>query len=268
MTTVRRLNWTFGRRKPRDWINADREEGPGTDIVSDIIADGLPLETGSIEYVSSHHTLEQFTIHELRSALRELRRVLKPGGTLRLGVADLDKAIDVYKNGQSNYFWSWDWKSLGGRFITQVLNHNVVRTPLMYEFVDELLQAAGFANVCRVAYRQTTGHHPEIVALDTRPDDSFFVEATKPFAIQAAEKTQPRGANQVHVSWTMDPSTTLTVTWHTAGEESGAAVEYRQRSGAWSRISATATKSPGTGFLHRATLSNLIRTQIRISGGE
>ena len=261
MTTVRRLNWTFGRRKPRDWINADREEGPGTDIVSDIIADGLPLETGSIEYVSSHHTLEQFTIHELRSALRELRRVLKPGGTLRLGVADLDKAIDAYKNGQSNYFWSWDWKSLGGRFITQVLNHNVVRTPLTYEFVDELLQAAGFANVCRVAYRQTTGHHPEIVALDTRPDDSFFVEATKPFAIQAAEKTQPRGANQVHVSWTMDPVQPSRLRGTRPEKNRAPRWRTRQRSGAWSRISATATKSPGTGFLHRATLSISSRTQ-------
>ena len=257
MTTVRRLNWTFDRNKPRDWINADREEGPGTDIVSDIIVDGLLLETGSIEYISSHHTLEQFKIHELRSALRELQRVLKPGGMLRLGVADLDKAIDAYMNGQSNYFWTWNWKSLAGRFITQVLNHNVVRTPLTYEFVDELLQAAGFSNICRVAYRQTTGHHPEIVALDKRPDDSFFVEATKPFAIQTAEKTQPRGANQVHVSWTMDPRTTLTVTWHTGGEESGSGVEYRQPGGEWSRITATATKSPGNGFLHRATLSNL-----------
>ncbi len=43
----------------------------------------------------------------------------------------------------------------------------------------ELLRKAGFGDVRRVAYRQTASPYPEIVELDARPEESFYVEAFK-----------------------------------------------------------------------------------------
>ena len=105
--------------------------------------------------------------------------MLKPGGVLRLCLPDLDRAIAAYQSGQREYFHMWDWDTVAGNFITHVLWYNLTRTPFTYEFAEELLKKAGFAGVIRVGYRQTASPHPEIVELDGRPAESFYLEATK-----------------------------------------------------------------------------------------
>src|SRR3954454_15839771 len=80
---VRRLNWGCGPNPPADWINAGKLEGPGIQISRDIL-DGLPLEDDSMQYVVSIHALQDLPYLDVVPALRELRRVLEPGGVLRL----------------------------------------------------------------------------------------------------------------------------------------------------------------------------------------
>ena len=178
MTEVRRLHWGCGKVTPAGWINSDLKPGPGVDIAGDIL-DGLPCEDDSIDYISSQHALVELKIYDQIAALSELRRVLKPGGVLRLCLPDLDRAIAAYQNGQREYFHIWDWDTVAGNFITHVLWYNLTCTPITYEFAEELLKKAGFSGVIRVGYRQTASPHPEIVELDGRPAESFYVEATK-----------------------------------------------------------------------------------------
>src|SRR5689334_23411956 len=54
---------------------------------------------------------------DLDQTFAELRRVLKPGGILRLGLPDMDKAIDAYRAGDVDYFLipDDDVKCLSGR---------------------------------------------------------------------------------------------------------------------------------------------------------
>lgn len=171
-----RLHWGCGAATARGWINSDLRPHAGVDMVGDILV-GLPIDDDSIDYISSQHALPELGIYEQAPALRELRRVLKPGGVLRLCLPDLDRAIAAYQSGRADYFHIWDWDSIGGNFITHVLWHNCTRTPFTYPFAEELLRKAGFDDVRRAAYRQTTSPFPEIIELDTRPDESFFVEA-------------------------------------------------------------------------------------------
>jgi SAM-dependent methyltransferase len=175
---VRRLHWGCGHVTPSDWINSDILAGPGVDITCDIL-DGLPLEDNSIDYASSQHALTDLKIHDQVRALAELRRVLKPGGTLRLALPDLDLAIAAYQSGQRDHFLVWEWETISGNFITHILWYNCTRTLFTYEFAEELLRKAGFAAVKRVAYRQTASRYPEIVELDGREKESLYVEAFK-----------------------------------------------------------------------------------------
>jgi predicted SAM-dependent methyltransferase len=102
-TTIRRLHWGCGSWRPDGWINSDRKEGPGIDISCDIL-NGLPLDTGSIDYAVSIHALQEESYPDLVPVLKELRRVLRPNGVLRLGLPDLDRTIQAYLRKDSSSF--------------------------------------------------------------------------------------------------------------------------------------------------------------------
>jgi SAM-dependent methyltransferase len=178
MVEVRRLHWGCNDKTPAGWINSDIKERPGIDLSCDIL-DGLPLDDESIDYITSQHALQELKIPDQEKALRELRRVLKPKGVLRLCLPDLDLAITAYQSGRRDYFKVEDWGTLSGNFICHILWYSYNHTLFTYDFAEELLHKAGFQDVRRVEYRQTASPYPEIVDLDSRPEESFYAEACR-----------------------------------------------------------------------------------------
>jgi predicted SAM-dependent methyltransferase len=176
----RRLNWGCGGYPEPGWINSDASGYAGVDLVCDI-RDGLPLESDSLDYAVSIHALPEIPYPDLLPTLGELRRVLKPKGTLRLGLPDLDKAIDAYLKKDPGYFLipDEDVKSLGGKLVVQMIWYGHSRSVFTHDFVEELLLKAGFSSVSRCAYHQTASPFSEIVELDNREQESLFVEAVK-----------------------------------------------------------------------------------------
>ncbi len=177
---VRRLNWGCGGHTLPGWINSDNKEGEGIDLSCDI-RDGLPLETGSIDYVVSIHALPEVPYDDLVPVLQELRRVLKPNGVLRLALPDLLRGVDAYRRNDRDYFQvpDEDVQSLGAKLVVQLIWYGYSRTFFTPDFVEELLLRAGFARVDHVAYRETRTPWPDIVELDNRESESLFVEAVK-----------------------------------------------------------------------------------------
>jgi SAM-dependent methyltransferase len=180
LPAVRRLNWGCGRHPEPGWINSDRKAAPGIDMSCDI-REGLPLADASIDYAVSIHALPEVPYPDLLPVLRELQRVLKPGGVLRLGLPNLERALDAYRRGDRSWFLIPDeeMSSLGGKLVAQLVWYGYTRTVFVPEFADELLRRAGFAQVHHVDSGETASPFPEIVALDDRPLESFFVEAVR-----------------------------------------------------------------------------------------
>jgi SAM-dependent methyltransferase len=178
---VKRLNWGCGEHIASGWINSDTKAGAGVDLVCDI-RKGLPLADGSIDYAVSVHALPELAYPEVVPALEELRRVLKPGGVLRLVLPDLRKAIRAYLLKKDDYFQvsKDEARSRGGRFIVHTLWYGYSRTLFTADFIQELLGKASFADVVLCRYQQTASRFPEIVELDNRREESLYVEATKP----------------------------------------------------------------------------------------
>ncbi len=178
--SIRRLNWGCGPQPAPGWINSDILAGPGIDVSVDV-RDGLPLETDSLHYVTSIHALQALPYLDVVPALRELRRVLEPGGVLRLALPDLERAIAAYLRNDPAYFYVPDSESatIAGKFIVQMTWYGSNRMMFTYEFARELLLRAGFSRVYRCAYRETASRYPEIVELDNRERESLFVEAVK-----------------------------------------------------------------------------------------
>jgi len=177
---VRRLQFGCGAFPAEGWINSNLTPGPGVDVSCDI-RDGLPILSESIQYIASMHALVELPYLDIVPALRELHRVLAPGGVLRLGLPDLDRAIDAYRAGDRGYFAIPDDEiaSIDGKFVVQMTWYGTNLMMFTFELARELLQRAGFRDVRRAEYGRTTSSFREIIQLDNRPKESFFVEAIK-----------------------------------------------------------------------------------------
>jgi SAM-dependent methyltransferase len=178
MSEVRRLHWGCGKLAAPGWINSDIREAPGIDLACDIV-NGLPLPDNHLDYIASQHSLGDLEVYQQVKTLIELRRVLKPGGVLRVGLADLDLFIKAYQANDPGQFLIYDWETIDGNFISHMLWYNTIKTPFTYPFAEELFKKAGFAKVQRAAFKQTNSRFPEIVQFDNREAESFFIEGTK-----------------------------------------------------------------------------------------
>jgi SAM-dependent methyltransferase len=179
-TATRRLNWGCGGIPSPGWINSDRKRAPGVDLCCDI-REGLPLDDDTIDYAVSIHALPELSLDQLVPALRELRRVLRRGGVLRLGLPDLERGFRAYADGERDYFLvpDGDVRSLGGKLVTQLLWYGYSRSLFTADFIEELLREAGFREVVHCGFRETSSPIDDIVELDDRERESLFVEAVK-----------------------------------------------------------------------------------------
>ena len=176
---IKRLNWGCGDWVVPGWVNSDLKGGDGV-VACDIRA-GLPFENDTFDYVVSIHSLPELSYDELVPAISELRRVVKPGGTLRLSLPDLVKSVEAYRRGDREYFLipDEDMQTLGGKLALHVVWYGYSRSVFVADFAEELLHKGGFTEVHHVGYGETRSAYPEIVSLDNREAESLFVEAVK-----------------------------------------------------------------------------------------
>ena len=177
---MNRLHWGCGPNTPYGWVNSDIQPGPGVDVVADILA-GLPLPDNAFDCVVSIHALPEIPFRGQSKALSELHRVLRPGGVLRLGLPDMDKAIRAYQSKDVDYFLIPDEEAatISGKMIVQLLWYGRSRSMFTVEFMTEMLRNAGFREVQACRFGQTASEYPGIVEMDDRELESFFIEARK-----------------------------------------------------------------------------------------
>jgi predicted SAM-dependent methyltransferase len=175
-----RLNWGCGRRAVPGWINSDIASYPGVDIVRDI-RHGLPIADQTLDYIVSVHALVAIPYDDLVPVLAELRRMLRPGGVLRLVLPDFDKAIRAYLAGDKSYFLIGDDEepTVSGKLVAQLLWYGTNRVFLNAEFMRDLLRRASFGETRLCAFRETGSAFADITAFDNRQRESFIVEAVR-----------------------------------------------------------------------------------------
>lgn len=78
-----------------NWINVDFQSDKRAVIPMNII-EGLPFETSTFELIYCSHFIEHLHLDDAVKVLKEARRVLKPGGVIRLVLPDLEEIASEY----------------------------------------------------------------------------------------------------------------------------------------------------------------------------
>jgi SAM-dependent methyltransferase len=147
----------------------------------------IPCPANSAEVVYSSHMIEHLDRREALAFLREVRRILRPGGIVRIAAPDLARFADEYsKTGDADEFVAsihmglarpvgilprTKWALIGPR-------HHL----WMYDgpSLSKLLSGAGFADVAIMPAGLTKIEDPGGLDLEERADESVYVEASKP----------------------------------------------------------------------------------------
>ncbi len=148
---------------------------------------GLPVPDGSAEFLYSCHMIEHLSRAGAELFLEEAKRVLVPGGIIRLAVPDLRRLTLRYlESGDADAFL--DATYLGRKeeqSPAQRLSLLLAGPRLhgwMYDEISlgRLLRSHGFSDVAAAAPGETRIREPGELDLREKEDESVYLEAVKP----------------------------------------------------------------------------------------
>ncbi|MEK7070888.1 MAG: methyltransferase domain-containing protein [Patescibacteria group bacterium] len=125
------------------WINVDLLCLSHIHYIQDISKlDNFPDDTADLIYAS--HALEHIGRRALLGVLSEWRRVLKPGGVLRIAVPDFDYLINIY-NSEGHDIGAIAGPLMGGQDYKYNFHYSVFNE----NYLSNLFKTAGFKEVRR-----------------------------------------------------------------------------------------------------------------------
>ncbi|HIH10794.1 TPA: class I SAM-dependent methyltransferase [Candidatus Woesearchaeota archaeon] len=81
---MKKLHIGCGKTILPGYVNLDMQLLPGVDVVQDLEKFPYPFKDGEFDLIEAHQVLEH--IHDLQGVMKELARILKKGGVLKIDV--------------------------------------------------------------------------------------------------------------------------------------------------------------------------------------
>jgi len=124
-----------------EFINVDARAGPHVHYICDV-TDLSIFADGYADLVYACHVLEHVRHNGLKKTLWEWRRILKPGGILRLSVPDFDKILHIYQS-SARRIDSILGPLMGGQDHKYDLHYSVFNQ----QYLTDRLREAGFREI-------------------------------------------------------------------------------------------------------------------------
>jgi predicted SAM-dependent methyltransferase len=171
-----RINLGSGPLKIPGWIGIDGI-GMGADLTWDLTR-GVPFPDGSVNAVLLEHVLEHFSFADGLSILAECRRVLEPGGIIRVGVPDFGRYIESYAGDRRFVEDLRPGRPTALLAVAEVALHHGHRSVWDGETLERVLTDAGFVG----ARRRSFGDSDLVPAPDSslREPETVYAEARQP----------------------------------------------------------------------------------------
>jgi SAM-dependent methyltransferase len=178
-----KINFGSGPYPIAGWINVDIDPAGRPDVVADL-GRPLPFATGVADFIHTEDFLAQLDPVPLRGFLCECRRILKPGGAMRVLTPDLARFARMYLEDPAHLVRIWNTfvgVPLETGTACEVLNLGMRlagRFQYDLETFSQLAAQAGLDTV-RVAYNES--RFEALRGLDLRRADeavSMYLECT------------------------------------------------------------------------------------------
>jgi SAM-dependent methyltransferase len=178
-----KINFGSGPYPLAGWINVDIDPAGRPDVVADLCRP-LPFASGVADFIHTEDFLAQLDPIPLREFLRECRRILKPGGAMRVLTPDLARFARMYLEDPAHLVWIWNTfvgVPLETGTACEVLNLGMRlagRFQYDLETFSQLATDAGLDTI-RVAYNES--RFEALRRLDLRRTDeavSMYLECT------------------------------------------------------------------------------------------
>lgn len=136
-----------------EFINVDARSAPHIHYVRDV-CDLSVFPDNYADLVYACHVLEHIRHCALRKTLWEWRRIIKPGGILRLSVPDFDKIVHIYESSDR------DINSILGPLMGgQGYEYNTHYAVFNQRYLTDKLKEAGFIEVRQWEPERVTNHN-------------------------------------------------------------------------------------------------------------
>ena len=162
------------------WINVDGFRDRNVHYTLDI-SRPLPFPSASVDGVFCEHVLEHFSQEDGEQIAREMHRILRPGGSIRIVVPDAELLMKRYASAPHELV---AWRSAGHETAMEVVNacfRQRYEHQFLYDWLtmEKMLLRAGFDRVARASFGSAV-LSPKLV-LDTPKYEweSLYVEASK-----------------------------------------------------------------------------------------
>jgi len=164
----------------------------------------IPYADNSVEVIYSSHMIEHLDRSEAKAFLLEARRILRPGGRIRLAVPDLALLVQEYlETGDADQLIDRTHMSHGRpRGFSSRLKATIVgprRHLWMYDgpSLSKLLVNSGFADARIMPAGVTSIENPGGLDLAERSRESVYVEAVCSFGEDAGNDVAERSRQRV-----------------------------------------------------------------------
>jgi predicted SAM-dependent methyltransferase len=183
----RKLQLGAGEHPHDGWLNTDLHGYGRDDLVFLDVRKRFPLPDASFDLVYSEHMLEHLTYAEGQGCLRECRRVLKPGGVIRVATPSLEQLARLYDGDElQERYVRWAVETLepetdaplAGVAINNFFRswgHRFIYDP---ETLRHALTEAGFVDVEERPIGELEQHLAE--ATEFNEYETFVLEARRP----------------------------------------------------------------------------------------
>ena len=177
-----RLHLGCGWSYIENWVNVDLF-ATRADIAWDL-RQGMPLADDSVDAIFHEHMLEHLSLRDGLLFTEECRRVLKPGGVLRIGVPDAGACIDSY-SGKGNPDWARS-RPTGMLAVQGLFYENGHRAMYDSETLVLMCVAAGFGEAARRAWGESWIE--DCPDTPDRAKGTLYVDARKAGAYDESER--------------------------------------------------------------------------------